>query len=381
MEQAVNQPVRLGVIGTGLAMEKLHWPALSAMPDRFTIAAFADEKQEAGEHFSRLSGLPMALYHRDMHDLLKRDDVEAVLVALPIPFSYPVTQECLAAGKHVICEKPPGIDLDEGRAFLALGTQFPDRVVLVAENFFYRDDLRLARSLLDDGVIGQPHAMSYRSVWPFVPSPGDFASTPWRQQPQYRGGPHLDAGVHHVAQIRLLCGDVQSLHGHIQYANPLMGGPSYLTMNLRFIGGALGNYFAGYPPFQVPRDGNDMRLYGTKGSLVIGNHSIKVVRADGSAEEHRVEGRSGGYYNEFVNFYEGITFGEPVVGNIAQSFLNMEVVMRGLDSAEQGEIVVLRGEADDATLEGGVPLWRPHGAIGLFDGLNTTVGTEHRATE
>jgi hypothetical protein len=52
------------------------------------------------------------------------------------------------------------------------------------------------------------------------------------------------------------------------------------------------------------------------------------------------------------------------VGTIAQSVANMRIVLAALDSAEQAAVVPL-----DSPREGGVPLWRPLGAEGLFDGL------------
>ena len=76
--------------------------------------------------------------------MLARDDVDAVLISLPISLTYTVTKEALEAGKHVICEKPAGANLREAYAFLDLGRQYPDQVVVVAENWFYRDDLRFA---------------------------------------------------------------------------------------------------------------------------------------------------------------------------------------------------------------------------------------------
>ena len=120
-----SRAIRLGVIGTGLAVEQLHWPALKRMTDRFAIAAFANHTRPKAEHFASYSGASMDDYHADYRDLLRRDDVEAVLISLPIPLNYAVTRDCLAAGKHVICEKPAGVDEQEGRAFLALEKRIP----------------------------------------------------------------------------------------------------------------------------------------------------------------------------------------------------------------------------------------------------------------
>jgi predicted dehydrogenase len=367
MSAAAPRPIRLGIIGTGLAVEQLHWPALRQMPERFTVIAFANHTRPKAERFAADSGASMRDYHADYRDLLRRDDVEAVLIALPIPLNYAVTRESLAAGKHVICEKPAGANLSEGRAFLALEDAFPDRRVLIAENFFYRDDLRLARLLLDEGAIGRLHLMSWRHLSHLVPRAGTFTSTPWRHRPAYQGGPHLDAGVHHAAQIRLLCGEVDRIHGEVQDANTTHGGPSDLTLTLRFASGAIGSYTAAYPELAVPPEPNEMRLYGDAAVMVVASRRVALHRPGGVTEEYRLEESDGGYSNEFLNFYDAIVHDEAVVGTIEQSYRAMLLILKGLESAETGQVSVLR--SPDEPARAGIPLWRPRGATGLFDGL------------
>ena len=378
MSSDTPRAIRLGIIGTGLAVEQLHWPALRQMSDRFTVAAFANHTRPKAEQFAAYSGASMDDYYQDYHDLLRRDDVETVLISLPIPLNYSVTREALEAGKDVICEKPPGANLAEGQQYLALAEEFPDRTILVAENFFYRDDLRYARSLLDAGAIGRLHLMAWRNVSRLVPQPGKFSSTPWRHEAGYQGGPHLDAGVHHTAQIRLLCGDVQRVHGEIQDANETHGGPSDLTLTLRFASGAIGSYTASYPELAVPPEPNEMRLYGEDGVLVLANRRVALHRPDSAPEEHKLVDGDGGYYNEFLNYYDAVVHGEPLIGTIAQSYSNMLVIARGLESAEHGRALTL----DDAPVPlaaTAVPLWRPRGADGLFDGLPGRIVAETTA--
>jgi predicted dehydrogenase len=367
-DHLTTRSVSLGIVGTGLAVKKLHWPALVQMPERFKIAAFANHTRPKAEEFAKMAGLSMDNYHANYEELVRRDDVEAVLISLPIPLLYPATLACLEAGKHVICEKPAGSNLDQGREFLALTAQFPDLKVLVAENFFYRDDLRLARSLLDDGVIGRLHLVTSRVITQLIPTPDQFSSTPWRQAPRYRGGPHLDAGVHHIAQLRMLAGDVQSLHAFIQYANPTMGGPSDLTLNLHFVNDAVGSYVAGYLPGPSPAECNDVRLYGSEGVMKITRNDVQVTRGDGATVAYDVENADGGYYNEFLNFHDAIVHDEPIVGTIEQSYHNLLVILRGLDSAEEARSIAI--DAPPTGLAAlSVPLWRPRGTSELFHGL------------
>jgi predicted dehydrogenase len=365
---AAGEPIRLGLIGTGLAVEKLHWPALRRMPDRFVVTAFVDRSIEQAERFAAYSGVDVARSGTDHRALLAREDVDAVLISVPIPYLYEIAVDALAAGKHVLCEKPTGTDEEQAGAFLALADAHPNQVIMVGENYFYRDDIRHARALLDDGAIGKLHLMAWRRAGQMVPRAGRFNSTSWRRRPQYRGGVHLDAGVHDIAQIRMLCGEVLRVHGSVQWANSTIDSPSDLTLNLTFACGAIGNYTACYSEVPLPAEPNDMRLYGTEGALVLSGpeaeRRVTLTRADGTTRTDVFRGIDNGYYAELCDFADAVRHGAPVVGTVAQSVANMRIVLGALDSADQAAVVAL-----DTPCEGGVPLWRPRGASGLFDGL------------
>jgi predicted dehydrogenase len=369
MAAPTTPPIRLGLIGTGLAVEKLHWPALRGLADRYVVTAFTDSSAEQSRRFADYSGVGPAGAAPDRAALLARDDVDAVLISVPIPHLYEVARDALTAGKDVLCEKPAGVDAEQAVAFLALAAGHPDRTFVVGENFFYRDDLRYARALLDGGVIGRLHLMAWRHAGRLVPREGRFTGTPWRQRPQYRGGVHLDLGVHHIAQIRLLCGDIARVHGAVQSANSTINAPSDLTLNLVFTGGAIGNYTASYPEIPVPPEPNDMRLYGTEGVLVLAGSEPerRVLRSSSDATTHTTvfRGSDNGYRAELVDFADAVQFGVRPVGSVAQSVANAMVVQRALDSAERVAALAL----DPVPGAGPVPLWRPRGSTGLFDGL------------
>jgi predicted dehydrogenase len=362
-------PIGLGLIGTGLAVEKLHWPALRELTDRYVVTAFTDASAEQSRRFADYSGIDRSRAVADRAALLARDDVDAVLISVPIPYLYEVARDALAAGKDVLCEKPTGVDAEQAAAFLALAADHPERTFMVGENFFYRDDLRYARTLLDEGAIGRVHLMAWRHTGRLVPRAGWFTGTPWRQRPRYRGGVQLDVGVHHVAQIRLLCGDIARVHGVARKANSTIDAPSDLVLNLVFTGGAIGNYTASYPEIPVPPEPNEMRLYGTEGVLVLAGSPSeqRVTRSDSDGTTHTTvfRGSDNGYRAELVDFADAVRFGTRPVGSVAQSVANAMVVQRALDSAERAAELAL----DPVPGAGQVPLWRPRGSTGLFDGL------------
>jgi len=123
----------------------------------------------------------------------------------------------------------------------------------------------------------------------------------------------------------------------------------------------------------VPPESNEMRLYGAEGVMTLSgqgsSRQVAIHRPDGRIEEHRFDGIDSGYYGEFLNFSEAIVHGAPVAATIEQNFQNMLIILRGLDSGEQGQALALDAAPD-------VPLWRPYGASGLFDGLPGDYTTE-----
>jgi predicted dehydrogenase len=260
------------------------------------------------------------------------------------------------------------VDLAEARQFLALVDQHPRQKFMMTENFFYRDDLRLARSLVDGGAIGRPQLLLERWVHQLVPTIGDYSITPWRYKPEYRGGPLQDGGVHSIATIRLLGGDITGLYARTEWANKTMDAPSAMAMTFGFASGATGNCVWGFLGNPVLDEVRDTRLYGSEGALISSRGQVRLIRADGSIEEYWVEPTESGHDNMFLNFHDAVMHDEPIVATVRQSFENMLVVLQALESAARGRQfdVVAAGVPSGM---GGVRLWRPRGAGGLFDGL------------
>ncbi len=104
-------PLRVGIVGCGEAAQVLHLPALAELPELFRVTALCDlSRQVAGEV---AEGLPGAAACLDYRDLAARPDVDAVLVANPHVLHAEVALAALAAGKHVLVEKPLCVSLVE----------------------------------------------------------------------------------------------------------------------------------------------------------------------------------------------------------------------------------------------------------------------------
>ena len=96
-----DRPVRLGVIGCGRIAQVAHLPAL-AKTATISVAAVSDRSPTLAKGVGARYGVPG---FTEISDLLAQD-IEAVLIAVPDRLHLPIGQEALAAGKHVLMEKP-----------------------------------------------------------------------------------------------------------------------------------------------------------------------------------------------------------------------------------------------------------------------------------
>ena len=132
------EKIKIGIIGCGIAARDLHLPALNRLKDKFEITAVCNHTIDKAKSFSDLvGGVP---YFKDYHDLLNRQDVDAVDVVLPIGLNPKVTHDALRAGKHIMVEKPLAANLEDARKMLDLEKQYP-QTTMVAENYRYRPGL------------------------------------------------------------------------------------------------------------------------------------------------------------------------------------------------------------------------------------------------
>jgi predicted dehydrogenase len=327
------QPVKVGIIGCGLAAANLHWPAYQKMPDLFEVAIVCDSVGQRAREFASLVGnVP---YVGDFRDVFQRSDVEAVDIVLPIHLHYPVTERALQAGKHVFLEKPLAADLKEARRMLDLDKRHP-QVKMVGENFRYRRALARLKSHLDGGTIGRPYAAFCNLLAPFYLA--DYARTPWRREPGFLGGVLTDVGIHYAAQLRLLFGELAAESAFAQGVNPDLGKLDSMCFLFSSAGGLRGvmNLFLGVKDYFT----EGILILGTEGSISggqsganFGDFKITVHKAGGTQEE--VIEADTGVREEFLDFYQAIRTGSKVQSSFAEAFQDLKLILDAVRLAER----------------------------------------------
>jgi predicted dehydrogenase len=140
----------------------------------------------------------LAASYGSYEELLARDDVDAVYVALPVSLHTEWTIAALRAGKHVLCEKPFAVTAAAAASCFDAAEE-AGRVCV--EGFMYRHHPQtvFTRRLISEGAIGRPAVI--RSALSVSVPPGDI-----RRSAALAGGALLDLGCYCVSASRLLGG-------------------------------------------------------------------------------------------------------------------------------------------------------------------------------
>lgn len=333
---AAARPIRLALLGTGLFARDAHIPALNALQDTFEIVAIysRDVSSRSAAEAARLVPGEVTVTD-DLAGLLARDDIDAVDVVWPIPRLAEGVERALEAGKHVISEKPAASSVAEGRRLLGYHAARPDVVWMVAENWRYEPAFRQAASLIADGAIGRLLTLDWIGHTAMA-AQNPYYGTLWRRENAFMGGFLLDGGVHHIAMLRMIAGEIASVSAASAQHRPDLPPVDSISAALTFDNGTLGAYsvtYAAGSPWPA-----SLRVVGEAGALRVHHHGIEVTGADEQTRRIDIEGRSG-IQNEFLAFAAAIRGGEAHANTPAEGVQDVAVIEAMLRSAETGQRV------------------------------------------
>lgn len=337
------KPIKLGIIGAGLAVKYLHTPAMKKLDHRYEIVVSCARSETSAKEVAQLVAQelnsPNCSWTTDYKEVLANPEVEAVLLSMPIQLNARFILEAAQAGKHIIAEKPIAANLSEAQQLVEDLSKFDKLVIEIAENYHYRDDFLKAREWMAAGRIGEVFLLEMQSRF-WVDTSKSFASTPWRYTNQFRGGLVADGGVHYGAALRELGGEVAQLQAYTKTAHPDSSDADTLLLNVRFQSGAVGNLL--YTGAVQTRESTPLHglIYGTQGTLELSNGRVVLTKGPHPhaevVEDYQAANFDNGYRGEFLNFYEAIREGSKVVSTPEEAYKDWAIIMRALDSADSG---------------------------------------------
>jgi len=194
-----RKSIGVGVVGWGFASTTFHAPLIQATPGLQLVAVSssrADELAQTSPSFA-VEPTPEALF--------ARSDIDLVVIPTPNDTHHPLAAQALAAGKHVVVDKPFTLSVDEADDLIARAQQ-ADRLLSVFHNRRWDGDFLGLQDILNSGVLGrvthfESHFDRYRPQ----------VRQRWRESASQGGGLWYDLGPHLLDQTVQLFGQPKAL--------------------------------------------------------------------------------------------------------------------------------------------------------------------------
>lgn len=312
------EPVRIGILGAArIAPAAVVKPA-GSMADAEVVAIAARDRDRV-ERFAARHRIPVV--HDSYADLLADPTIEAVYVPLPNGLHGHWTLAAIAAGKHVLCEKPFAANAQEAAA-VAAAADGSGLVVMEGFHDRYHPLAELMRSLVVEERVGRVQHIEARAEVPY-PRRHDI-----RFDLDLAGGSLMDIGCYAVHQVRMVAGS----EPRVVDARAALRAPGvdrWIQADLRWPDGRTGRVSASLSTWGFPVV--DLRVKGDLGLLKVCNpilphlYNRVTLRTKDGTKRERVRGRPS-YWYQLRAFVDAIRNGTPVLTPPADAVRTLQVI-------------------------------------------------------
>lgn len=203
------------------------------------LAAVVDTNANVAETFAKENNIARVI--PSFEAVLQDDDIDSISLCVPHHLHVQMATDALKAGKHVLIEKPPAINMQEIEQ-LRSAAESSQAIAMPVVQHRHDAVIQLIGELINDGALGQislirGHLECFREAIAY------YKDSDWRGSWELEGGSVLINQAFHVADLLLhFGGPVESVFGRMATLNyqHAMETEDTLTANIQFAGGALG---------------------------------------------------------------------------------------------------------------------------------------------
>lgn len=328
--------MKIGIIGCGIITQDAHIPALMRLKKDIDVIAICNHSEGKAHIVRDLLGNKEIPVYTNWEIMIKEQrDLDAVLIALPIPLNYPVSKACLDAGIAVLCEKPAGANIIEAERTIEFIS--PDKpLYMIAENFQFLPYISKVKEILESEKVGKLHSIQMNNFF-FMEVDSKFNKTQWRCNNEYPGGYLLDGGVHNIHVLEQIAGPVENVMGRTLSINPKLGTHDLGFALLKHTNGVVTSYNMA---LQNSNTNDKLKLFCTYGALIVDNEEIKIISSKGEEQIIKVDNEDTFYleWQDFYNAYTGISKASVKQEDVIRDVRVVESIL--LSSKEGKEVII-----------------------------------------
>ena len=329
-----DRKVNLAIIGCG-GISGAHARGLLAQKDKVNCVALCDISEANLKARSEQLGGVEAQYN-DWNLMLADmgDKIDGVIICLPHHLHAPVILDVVKAGKHILCEKPMCINLEEGDRIVK-AVRESGIIYMSAHNQLFMESVQEAKRRIEAGEIGRVQWI--RSQDCFVAGGGNanpFKGT-WRSSLKSQGGGELiDTGYHPTYRLLYLAGaDVVGVRGTMNRFLQAIEGEDTASVQVRFANGVIGEILTSWA-MDLPYGTHHIHVLGDKGQLLgSGNDLYQILK--GQTAPEKIELPSSDQFERQVSHFADCLLGKakPIHGP-EEGAETLKIILKAAEDAE-----------------------------------------------
>ena len=331
-ETTIDPALRWGILSTAKIAEQHVVPALHESSEHVVVAVGSRDAERAAD-WAAANGIPTS--HGSYEALLADPEVEAVYNPLPNHLHVDWSIAAIEAGKHVLCEKPLGLDTADAQRLVDAAAQ-SDVVVMEAFMYRFHPQWLAACEIVQSGAIGE-----VRTIQTFFSYFNDDPANV-RHNPDWGGGALLDIGCYPISQARFVFdAEPERVNGIIE-RDPTFGTDRMTSAMLDFGGGRTATFTVA-----TQLDGfQRAQIVGTAGRIEVDipvnspkDRPVVVTVRTADGVDRREFGPVDQYTEQASAFGRAIRSGASAPTPLSDAIANMKVIDAVFASAASGDWV------------------------------------------
>lgn len=264
----MKEKYNFAVIGCG-HIGKRHCNIIKELPEA-NLVAVCDIKKEKVDEYAKQFG---AKTYYDYNEMLKDEDIDVITICTPSGMHAKMTIDSANAKKHVICEKPMAMNLEECDQMIESCKQNNVRLFVVKQNRF-NEPVALLKQAIEKQKLGKPYLISARVLW--NRNEQYYKDEPWRGTKEQDGGALMNQSSHFVDLLCWLGGDIKKVYSKMDTFNHDIETEDTGVVILEFANGAIGAIEYTTCIYDKNLEGS-FTFFGTKGSVKIGGKYLNEI--------------------------------------------------------------------------------------------------------
>lgn len=327
----IKGKIRMAIVGAG-GISGAHVRGIAEHKDKVECTAICDVSENNLRKRCEQLGYTPALFS-DWRKMLREHggQIDAVNICLPHHLHAPAILDAVAAGKHVLCEKPMCTSLKDADRIVA-AVEKARVTYMSAHCQLFLPVVQKAKKMITEGVLGRIYWL--RSQDCFLMAGANSLTGKWRANAKLQGGGELiDTGYHPTYRLLYLAGaEVMGVRATMARFHMSIEGEDTASVQVRFNNGTIGEILTSWA-FDNPSNTHLIHVIGEKGQIFGSGNTLNYLPAGYTQPAVMNLKQTNAFSDQILHFAECLRTGRRPIHSAEEGRQVLDVICQAAEDA------------------------------------------------